>query len=230
MAGKLYIVATPIGNREDITLRAIKTLEESDIILAEDTRSARKLLSFYNINAEKILSLFEGNEAKRIPTVLRAIKEAKIVSLISESGTPLINDPGYKLVQTVIKHNLPIETVPGCSAVTAALSISGLPASAFLFLGFLPKKQTKASLLLKALPEIKKSLPFIKTIIFYESPHRLLKTLHLIKQELGNIEIVICRELTKLYEEVRRENVVQSIKHFSKTRPKGEFTVLLYLR
>lgn len=219
--GKLYIVATPIGNLGDITLRALKVLREVDIILAEDTRKTRNLLTHHGIPRKELISYFEGNEKKRIPEVLKYLKEGRNVALVSESGTPLISDPGFKLVRELISQNIPVEVVPGPTAFIAALTLSGLPPDKFVFLGFLPKKLGKA----KRLLEGAKQLGY--TTILYESPHRLLKTLHLLEEVFGEVELVVARELTKLHEEVRREKVSKSILHFNKVRPKGEFALLL---
>lgn len=217
--GKLYIVSTPIGNLEDITLRALKVLREADIILAEDTRSTANLLFRHDIAARTMLSFFEGNEERRIPEVLKLLQEGKTVALVSESGTPLISDPGYKLVREAISHNIHVQAVPGPTAFVAALTLSGLPPDKFIFLGFLPKKPGKARRLLE------KTKAQDYTVILYESPHRLLRTLHLVEELFGDIEIVIARELTKLHEEIRREKVSQSILHFNEVTPRGEFVI-----
>jgi len=227
--GKLYIVATPIGNLEDMTLRGIKTLGQADIILAEDTRSTGKLLKHHKISSQKLLSFFEGNEEKRIAEVISLLREDKTIALVSESGTPLISDPGFKLVRELTKLGIDLEVIPGPTALIAALTVSGLPTNAFCFLGYLPKKRTRAN---KILGNVKKSLEeaeVIKTVILYESPHRLIKALQSIKEVFGDINIVVARELTKMHEEVRREKVSEAIVHFNSVKPRGEFVLLFSL-
>lgn len=222
MSGKLYIVSTPIGNLEDITLRAIKTLKSVDLIVAEDTRRTGILLKHFGIEKPQ-LSYFEFNEEKRIPQVIEKLKAGQNITLVSDAGTPLISDPGFKLVRESIAAKIEIEAVPGASAVLTALVISGLPTDKFLFLGYLPKTQGKTE---KILNNLKKILVIQKmTVILFESPHRLLKTLENIKEVFGDLEIVIARELTKIYQEIRKERVSESIAHFQKGA-KGEFTIL----
>lgn len=221
--GILYLVATPIGNMEDITLRAIKTLRQVDIIACEDTRKTGLLLQKLEIkNKPLLLSYYEENEQGRIPQIINFLEEGKSVALVSNAGTPTISDPGYKLVRECINQNIPVESIPGPSSVLTALTISGLPTDKFLFLGFLPKKEGKRKNILESLP--KKT-----TIIFFESPYRLIKTLKLLKEIFGDIEIVVCRELTKVFEEVRREKISASINHFLGVKPKGEFVILFNL-
>lgn len=220
--GKLYIVSTPIGNLEDITLRAIKTLKSVDLIVAEDTRRTGILLKHFGIEKPQ-LSYFEFNEEKRIPQIIEKLKAGQNITLVSDAGTPLISDPGFKLVRECIAAKIEIEAVPGASAVLTALVISGLPTDKFLFLGYLPKTVGKTN---KILTNLKKILVIQKmTVILFESPHRLLKTLENIKEVFGDLEIVIARELTKIYQEIRRERVLESIAHFQKGA-KGEFTIL----
>lgn len=228
--GKLFIVATPIGNLADITLRALETLKNADLILAEDTRTTQNLLTHYDIHGKKLFSFFEGNENRRTPEVLSWLQttEQKI-ALVSESGMPLISDPGYKLVREAIKLGITLETIPGPTALITALVVSGLPPNAFIFLGYLPRKESHVKKLFLGIKEASPHLEQIKTVIFYESPHRLLKTLYLIKEVLGSLEIVVARELTKVYEEIFRGNNDEVIAHFAKTNPKGEFVVLFSL-
>ncbi|MAG59399.1 16S rRNA (cytidine(1402)-2'-O)-methyltransferase [Candidatus Woesebacteria bacterium] len=217
---KLYIISTPIGNLEDITFRAIRTLGKADTILAEDTRSTQNLLKHYDIQNKKLISFFDGNEEKRIPEAIDLLKAGKDIVLVSESGTPLVSDPGYKLVRETIQSGIQVEAIPGPTAAIVALTVSGLPPDKFTFLGFLPKKEGKAR---KTLEELR---PSQGTIILYESPYRVVKTLQLIKEVFGDIDIAAARELTKIHEEVRREKVSRSIDHFTKTKPKGEFVIL----
>jgi len=220
--GVLYLVSTPIGNLEDITLRAKRILFEVDIIACEDTRKTGMLLKKLAISRPKLLSYYEENELKRIPQIIGFLKEGKNVALVSNAGTPTVSDPGFKLVRECIKEKIKVESIPGASAILTALVSSGLPTDKFLFLGYLPKKQGKRKKILN-------SLPSKTTIIFFESPHRLLKSLKDIYELFGDIEIVICQELTKVHEEIRREKVSKSIVYFEKEKPKGEFTLLLCL-
>lgn len=224
--GKLYLVSTPIGNLEDITLRALRVLSEVDVILAEDTRSAGKLLAHHDIAKRRVISFFEGNEQRRIAQILQLLNAGKTVALISESGTPLVSDPGFKLVRVIIEMGIALEAVPGPTALIAALVVSGLPPNAFIFLGYFPKKETKVRKLLEGIKGNSTRLEKVKTAIAYESPHRLLRTLYLVKEVFGDIEVVVARELTKLNEEIRREKISQSIIHFNKVKPRGEFVLL----
>lgn len=217
--GILYLVSTPIGNLRDITLRAKEILASVDIIACEDTRKTGRLLERLSLSKQQFLSYYEENEAVRIPQIIQLLKTGKNVALVSNAGTPSVSDPGFKLVRECITQDFKIEPIPGASAILTALVVSGLPTDKFLFLGFLPKKQGKRK-------KIFTSLPKKTTIIFFESPYRLLKTLNELKEFLGDIEIIICRELTKIHQEVRREKISQSIAHFTKTKPKGEFTLL----
>jgi len=222
--GTLYIVSTPIGNLEDITFRAISTLRTVDYILCEDTRITGKLLTRYSIN-KKMVSITDFNEESKIPPILNDLISGKNIALVSDAGTPLISDPGFKLVREAIKNGICVESIPGPTAAIAALTVSGLPTDKFLFLGYLPKKGGKR---LKILENLKSSQDLIKfTAVIYESPFRLLKTLSAIKEIFGDVNIVICRELTKLHEETRREKISESIRHFSRIEPKGEFTIVV---
>ncbi|PJE67632.1 16S rRNA (cytidine(1402)-2'-O)-methyltransferase [Candidatus Shapirobacteria bacterium CG10_big_fil_rev_8_21_14_0_10_40_9] len=230
--GKLYIVSTPIGNLEDITLRAKRILEEVDIIACEDTRKTGMLLtkltkvppsSRWNLNKRpQFLSYYEENELQRIPEIIQLLKEGKNVALVSNAGTPTISDPGFKLVRECLNQGVQVEAIPGSSAILTALVSSGLPTDKFLFLGYLPKKQGKRQELLKNC----KLLTVHCTLIFFESPYRLLETLKELREIFGDIDIVICRELTKIHEEIRREKISQSILHFEKNPAKGEVTLL----
>ncbi len=234
--GTLYIVATPIGNMEDITLRAVRILGEVDIIACEDTRKTGLLLKEVQpvgrLNLKKkpqLLSYYEENELQRIPQIVQLLKEDKNVAVVSNAGTPLVSDPGFKLVRECLAQGIRVEAIPGPSAVLAALVSSGFPTDKFLFLGFLPVKQGKKRKLLESLKTISNQQSTISnlTIILYESPYKLLKTLNEVKDVFGDIEIVVCRELTKLHEEIRREPVSKTIEHFQKTQPQGEFTLVL---
>jgi len=217
--GKLLLVSTPIGNLQDITLRAKEALASVEIIACEDTRKTGLLLQKLNIPKKQLLSYYEENEAIRIPQIIQLLKSGKNVALVSNAGTPTISDPGFKLVRECLAWGIKVEPIPGASAILAALVVSGLPTDKFLFLGFLPKKQGKRQKILTSLPQK-------TTIIFYESPFRLLKICQELKKIFGDIQIVICRELTKIHEEIRRESISQSIIHFQKIKPKGEFTII----
>ncbi len=229
--GILYIVATPIGNLQDITLRAIKVLGNVDAIACEDTRKTGFLLSQINSmskksadNAKKpaLISYYEHNELQRIPEIINALKNGLNIALVSDAGTPTISDPGFKLVRECIREGIKIDSLPGASSVTAAITLSGLPTDKFLFMGFPPQKPGHRKTLFENLTK----LPIKTTIVLFESPHHLIRTLEGLKEVLGDINIVICRELTKIFQEVRRENISKSLEHFEKTNPKGEFVIL----
>jgi 16S rRNA (cytidine1402-2'-O)-methyltransferase len=218
--GTLYIVSTPIGNREDITLRALRILKEADLIAAEDTRHTGLLLNHFGIPTP-LTSYFEGNELKKKEFILSKLRQGHRVALVSDAGTPGISDPGFRLIQTAIENQIPVVPIPGPSAVIAALSISGLPTDAFLFKGFLPHKSKKKRDLLKELEEVR------ETLIFYESPHRLSETLKDIFDLLGDREIVLTRELTKIYEEVLRGKVSEIQTQIGERKLKGEITLVI---
>jgi 16S rRNA (cytidine1402-2'-O)-methyltransferase len=205
---------------EDITLRALRILKEVDLIAAEDTRRTGLLLKHFGIRAP-LTSYFEGNELKKRDFILAKLKEGKKVALVSDAGTPGISDPGFRLIQLAIESQLPIVPIPGSSAVITALSVSGLPTDAFLFKGFLPHKSKKRRDLLKELENAR------ETIIFYESPHRICETLRDILEFLGDREIVLTRELTKVYEEIIRGRVSEILNQVGDRRLKGEITLVL---
>jgi len=216
----LYIVSTPIGNLEDITIRAINTLRDVDIILCEDTRKTGNLLSHYQIKAKKI-SYNEYNRGERIPEVIKSIKTGKKVALVCNSGTPCISDPGYKLVQEVIKQNLYFTSIPGPSAVLTGLLLSGAPPDRFIFAGFLPKKGGKRKNILKGFKEE------VRTGIFFESPKRLRKTLIEMKETIGERRVSVVKEMTKIYEDVLRGDISE-ILEMLQGQPKGEFIIVLW--
>lgn len=220
----LYIVATPIGNLKDLTLRAIETLKSVDLIVCEDTRVFGKLAKAYDIG-QKLISVNDFNEQSRIAQVIGEIEAGANTALVSDAGTPLISDPGYKLVREAIERGISVQSIPGPSSVVAALTVSGLPPDKFLFFGYLSKKANKKKETLDNVGRMRKIISF--TAIFFESPYRLLATLKLVKDIFGDIDIVICRELTKMHEEIRREKVSESIEYFSKIVPKGEFVILI---
>ena len=218
--GMLYIVSTPIGNREDITLRALRILREVDLIAAEDTRHTSFLLRHFGIHTP-LTSYFEGNEFKKKEFILSKLKQGHRIALVSDAGTPGISDPGFRLIQTAIEDEIPIVPIPGPSAVITALSVSGLPTDAFIFRGFLPHKMKKRRDLLKELEDVR------ETLIFYESPHRISETLKDIYEVLGDREIVLTRELTKIYEEVLRGKVSDIQSQIGERKLKGEITLVI---
>jgi 16S rRNA (cytidine1402-2'-O)-methyltransferase len=213
----LYVVATPIGNLEDITLRALRVLQEVPLIAAEDTRTTRKLLSHHGIKS-RLTSYNEHNKGAKIPYILDALQHGD-VALVSESGMPGVSDPGYDLVAAVAEADMPVVAVPGPSAVVTALAVSGLPTRQFIYVGFLPRRRGERRRLLSALADQP------RTIVALESPHRLLATLSDLLAVLGDRRIALCRELTKLHEEVFRARISEAIAHFRE--PRGEFTLVL---
>ena len=234
--GILYLVPTPIGNLADITLRGLRTLFNVDIIACEDTRRTglllEKLLTEFSPNPEdkikpKLLSYYDQVELQRIPEIITLLHAGKDIALVSDAGTPAVSDPGFKLVRECIKEGLKVESLPGASSVLTALTVSDLPTDKFLFVGYPPHKPGHR---LDFFKNIQTSLASINsTVIFFEAPHKLLTTLGDLSSIFGDIDIVACRELTKMYEEVRREKISESLKHFKKTPPKGEFVILFHL-
>ncbi len=230
--GNLYIVSTPIGNLQDITLRALETLSEVDYIASEDTRKTGILIKHYFKGKEiemskKVFSYYEQTEIKRIPQIINLLLNGKNIALVSDAGTPTISDPGFKLVKECLKEGIKVVSIPGPTSLISALVSSALPTDKFLFLGFLPKKPGHRKTMLK---NLKKSLRLINsTVIIFESPHRLLTILSELKEILGDIEIVIARELTKIHEEVRKDLISNLINHY-KTGVKGEIVILLNLK
>ncbi len=212
----LYIVATPIGNLEDITLRALRILREADIIAAEDTRITRKLLSRYDIHTP-LISFNEHNESQRLPILLDALASGD-VALVSDAGTPGVNDPGQSLVRAAASASHAVVPVPGASAVTAAVAVSGLVGNGFVHAGFLPRKRGERIRLFQALAH------HPQPIAALESPHRLRKSLQDALDVLGNRQMVVCRELTKLHEQVFHGSVSDALAHFPE--PRGEFTLV----
>ena len=213
----LYIVATPIGNLEDISLRALRVLREVKLIAAEDTRKTRRLLSTYDIKTP-MTSYYEHNKQTKLDYILDCLKQGD-VALVSEAGMPGISDPGYELIVAANRQGIPVVPVPGPSAVITALAVSGLPTDRFTYIGFLPHKASARRRVLES------AAGETGTIIALESPHRLPAALNDILLSLGDRRIVVCRELTKLHEEVFRGTVSEAIKHF--TEPRGEFTLVI---
>jgi 16S rRNA (cytidine1402-2'-O)-methyltransferase len=217
----LYIVSTPIGNLQDITLRALDVLKTVDLIAAEDTRHTKNLLTHFQINTP-LTSYFEHNELKKSEYLVGLLQEGKNIALVTDAGTPGISDPGYRLITLAKSQGVPLTVVPGPCALIAALSLSALPTDSFLFVGFLPVKSAGRQ---KKLAEFKSET---RTIIFYESPHRILKTLHDIAEVLGGWDVVVTREITKKFEEARRGTAAELVTHFEKIAPKGEFVVVMH--
>ena len=217
---QLYIVPTPIGNMEDITLRAIETLKNSNIILAEDTRHAKKLLKHYNISA-KVNSYHLNNEHKRVDEYVQMIINGNKVSLITDAGTPCISDPGFLLIREAIKNNILITCLPGPTAFVPALVMSGLPSDSFIFEGFLPRKKGRKS----KLYEISQNT---KTTILYESPFRIIKTLSDLEKTIGlDRKIAIVKEISKIYEEVFRGTIQEAILEYNERTIKGEYVICI---
>ena len=215
--GNLYVVATPIGNLEDITLRALRILSEAGLIAAEDTRVTRRILSRYKIQT-KLISFNDHNERRRIPQIMKALSVGD-VALVSDAGTPILNDPGFSLLVQAQRNSIPIIPIPGPSALTTAISVSSVPTNQFIFLGFLPKKKIQRRRELSALLNERKSL------ILFESPHRLLTTLRDIFEVYGDRSLCVARELTKFHEEIFNGKVSEAIVHFQ--QPLGEFSLVV---
>lgn len=226
--GILYIVSTPIGNLQDITLRAIDILKKTEYIACEDTRRTSILFKsfsekFGSFGDKFMFSLYEENEIKRIPEVINLLQNNQDVALVSDAGTPLISDPGFKLVRKCVEEGIKVESIPGASSVISALVVSGLPTDKFTFVGFLPKKEGHRSTFLK---NLKSSEEIIKTtVILFESPFRLVKTLNEIFEAFGDIEAVVVREQTKIHEEVKKGRISELITYFQKGT-KGEIVIL----
>ena len=219
--GSLFIISTPIGNLEDITYRAIKTLDEVDIVLCEDTRVTRRLLNNYNINT-KMISYNEYNEIQKIDSISQLLIEGSSIALVSDAGTPCISDPGYRLISS-IKNNHPginVISIPGPSASISSLSISGLPSDCFCFVGFLPKKKGKQK-------KIKELINFKGSSIIFESPKRVLKTLNDLFAVLGNRKVFIAREITKIYEETFYTDLQSVSLDKISLKEKGEYVIVV---
>jgi len=217
--GTLYVVGTPIGNLEDITLRARRILDQVGLIAAEDTRTTRKLLTHYDIKTP-LTSYWEHSKLTKLRYILDTLGEGD-VALVSKAGMPGISDPGYELIKAAIEKGINVVSVPGPSAVTAALAISGLPSDSFVYLGFLPRKKGKRDRLLTSL------LGETRTIVAFEAPHRLLVALKDIKSTLGDRFMAVTRELTKVHEEMVRGTVSEVIEHFQESPPRGELTLVI---
>jgi 16S rRNA (cytidine1402-2'-O)-methyltransferase len=221
MPGRLYVVATPIGNLEDITYRAVRVLGEVDLIACEDTRQTRKLLDHYGIQKPAV-SYHEHNETERAEELAERLREGAAIALVSDAGAPLVSDPGYRLVRAAIESGIAVYPIPGPSAVVAALSASGLPTDSFRFAGFLPHKPGQRVKALEAIADER------ATVVFYEAPHRILESLEAVEQTLGERPVVVARELTKIHEEFLRGTAAEVRGELaSRDSVKGEITLLI---
>ncbi len=216
----LYIVATPIGNIKDITLRALEILKSVDLILCEDTRETLKILNYYGIK-KPLLSYYREIEKKRVNKVIELLKEGKEIALVCDRGTPGISDPAYILVKEAYENNIKVIPIPGPSALTAALSICGFPLDKVYFYGFLPKKENEKRKIFEKWKEME------EVIIFFESVHRIERTINLLSEIIPDREICICRELTKLFEEVIRGKIKNICEIFKREKKKGEFVLII---
>ncbi len=218
--GTLYIVSTPIGNLEDITLRAIRVLKEADFIAAEDTRHTKILLDRYGIK-KKMISFYSYSKGVKKDRIIGLLKAGSSIALVSDAGTPGISDPGFSLIKGAIENAVPVEAIPGAAALITALVLSGKPTNKFIFEGFLASKPGRR----------KKRLEFLKneerTIVIYESPHRIVALLCDMLNIIGDREIALARELTKKFEEIKRNRISELLKHFSAVKPRGEFIVVI---
>ncbi len=219
--GTLYIVATPLGNLEDITFRAVNVLKQADLIAAEDTRHSKKLLAHYGITTP-LASCHEHNEKKKVPSFINRLKEGQTIALISDAGTPCVSDPGYLLVKQAATEGIPVLPVPGCSAVIAGLSVSGLPTDAFMFLGFLPRKASPLDHTLQSLADIK------ATLIVYESPRRIKNIIQAMISTWGDRPACLAREISKLHEEYIRGSLSEILVQLGeKDRIRGECALFI---
>ena len=219
-SGKLILVPTPIGNLEDITLRAINVLKEADMILAEDTRVSSKLLHHLEIE-KKLTAHHKFNEHKTVNSLVSRLQQGNKIAMISDAGTPGISDPGFLLVRACVENNIEVECLPGATALIPALAVSGLPTEKFVFEGFLPQKKGRQKRLLQLAEEP-------RTIVFYESPYRLVKALTQFSEFFGSDRrAAVCRELSKLYEEIKRGTVTELAEYYTANQPKGEIVIVV---
>lgn len=219
--GTLYLVATPIGNLEDMTYRAVRTLQEVDVIAAEDTRQTRKLLTHFEIPSKTLYSYHEHNKHASGPELIRYLIEGKSIALVSDAGMPAISDPGTDLVGLAIAEHIPVVPIPGANAALSALIVSGLPTDRFTFVGFLPRDKKSIDGMLQSLQVAE------GTLLFYESPHRVAKTLEHMHRVLGNRRIVMARELTKRYEEFARGTIEECLSWLEEHPPQGEYCLVV---
>ncbi|MGH9356377.1 MAG: 16S rRNA (cytidine(1402)-2'-O)-methyltransferase [Terriglobia bacterium] len=218
--GTLFVVATPIGNLEDITWRAIRTLKEADLIACEDTRRTQGLLERYAISTN-LISYHEHNEMIRAPELVLLMEQGSRIALVSDAGAPVVSDPGYRLVRLAIRHGIQVTPIPGPSALVAALSVSGLPLERFSFLGFMPARRLSRQKALRAVADA------AETLVFYEAPHRLIEMLEDVATILGDRSAVVAREMTKIHEEFLRGSVSEVLARLHQGNVKGEITVLV---
>ncbi|MDP4144245.1 MAG: 16S rRNA (cytidine(1402)-2'-O)-methyltransferase [Bacillota bacterium] len=220
MTGKLYLIGTPIGNLKDITFRALETLENCDLVAAEDTRQSLKLLNHFNIK-KPMISYHKFNEQDKSDNIIEALLEGKNIALVTDAGMPGISDPGSVIVSKCIDKGIEFEVIPGVTALITALVYSGLDTTKFLFRGFLPRENKDRKPIIEELRECK------ETLIFYEAPHRIMSTLEFLMEGLGNRKIAVCRELTKLHEEIMRVSLAEAIEYFKNNDPRGEYVLLI---
>lgn len=220
MYGKLYLVPTPIGNLKDITLRALEVLNSVDLIAAEDTRQSLKLLNHYEIK-KALISYHQHNEQGRSENIIEKLKQGVNIAIVTDAGTPGISDPGSVIVSKCIEEGIPFEVLPGATAITTALIYSGLDTTKFLFRGFLPRENKERKPIIEDLKDR------TETLIFYEAPHRLLNTLEFLYENLGNRKISLCRELTKIHEEIIRVNLGEAVNKYREVQPRGEYVLIV---
>lgn len=218
--GKLYIVPTPIGNLQDMTLRGLETLKNADYIAAEDTRQTLKLLNRFEIK-KSLISYHQHNENDKSKSIISLLRDGNNIALVSDAGTPGISDPGSVIIRECIKEGIDFEVLPGATAITTAVVNSGLDTTGFIFKGFLPRENKERREFVANLTNLQ------ETIIFYEAPHRLLNTLQFLQCTFGNRRIAVCRELTKIHEEIFRGTIEDSINHFTEKDPRGEFVLVM---
>lgn len=218
--GRLYVVGTPIGNLEDITLRALNTLKAADLIACEDTRRTQKLLNHYRINTRTV-SYHEHNELTRAPELVLQMEQGSSIALVSDAGMPVLSDPGFRLIHLAIRHKVQVIPVPGPSAIVAALAVAGLPMNEFIFTGFFPARRSARRKALALLAD------FQGTIVFYEAPHRIAECLRDVQEVLGDRDMVIAREVTKIHEQFLRGSVTEVRAFLKKIPARGELTVIL---
>jgi len=218
--GSLFVVSTPIGNLKDITLRAIEVLKSVDLIVCEDTRRSKVLLGHYGI-AKPLTPLFKGKEERKSGKLLQRLLEGQDIALISNAGTPNLSDPGFRLIAGAHERGISVVSVPGPSAVVSAISVSGFPTDRFVFEGFLPQKRSARRRRMSSWKGEE------RTIVYYESPHRIVCSLEDLYETLGNVDMVLARELTKKFEEIRREKVKDALERLRDIKPLGEFVVLI---
>ncbi|MHC1685996.1 MAG: 16S rRNA (cytidine(1402)-2'-O)-methyltransferase [Clostridiaceae bacterium] len=220
MSGKLFVVGTPIGNLKDLTIRALDTLKQCDIVAAEDTRVSLKLLNAFDIK-KSLISYHKHNENDRSNEIINLLKEGKNVALVSDAGMPGISDPGSVIIQKCIEEGIPFEVIPGVTAVITSLVYSGLNTEMFSFRGFFPRERKEREALFE---EIKN---YRDTLVFYESPHRMINALDFLKEKAPNRKIALCRELTKMHEEILRMTVEEAYNYYCEKQPKGEYVIVL---